>query len=140
MATNTRIVTGILMFALGLAGCDSARSPSAPSTAAPSNPQPSPSVEVYTLTPSVNSVTPGGELSVSWTASTGGTMDWIGLFSVGARDCDHGWSQYTRGALSGTLTLTAPTQSGQYEFRYHLNNGCVDTVRSSPVTVTTAHE
>ena len=46
------------------------------------------------------------------------------------------WWEYTDGATSGTLTLSAPTAPGQYEFRYLLDDGFVDTVRSSPVTVT----
>jgi hypothetical protein len=74
---------------------------------------------------------------VSLTATRGGAVDWIGLFSVGDPPCDHGWWEYTRGATSGTLTLSAPTQPGQYEFRYLLNDGCEVTVRSSPVTVIT---
>lgn len=72
---------------------------------------------------------------MSWTASKGGSTDWIGLFRVEAGVCDHGWSEGTNGATSGTLTLTAPTQPGQYEFRYHLNDGCGEAARSSPVTV-----
>jgi hypothetical protein len=90
---------------------------------------------VYTVTAGTNSVAPGGALNVSWTASTGQPKDWIGLFRVGAWNGDHGWSNYTEGATSGTFTLTAPTQAGQYEFRYLLNNGVDDAARSSVVTV-----
>ena len=43
-----------------------------------------------------------------------------------------GW---TDGATSGTFTLSAPTQAGQYEFRYLLNDGYGDAARSSLVTV-----
>jgi hypothetical protein len=62
-------------------------------------------------------------------------LDWIGLFKVGDWNGAHGWSQYTDGATSGTSTLSAPSQAGQYEFRYLLDNGVTDVARSSLVTV-----
>jgi hypothetical protein len=91
----------------------------------------------YTLAPSEHTVAPGGQLSISWTAPRGGVWDWIGLFKLGdpSTNYESGWWKYTDGARSGTFTLTAPTQPGQYEFRYLLDDGFVDTVRSSPVTV-----
>lgn len=61
-------------------GCDGFGSPSAPSTVLQPIPEPPPSPQSYTLTPSSNTVTPGGQLSVSWTATRGGVGDWIGLF------------------------------------------------------------
>ena len=90
---------------------------------------------VYTLTASTNSVAPGAQLSVSFTASDGRPKDWIGLFKVGDWNGAHGWSSYTDGATSGTFALSAPSQAGQYEFRYLLNNGVEDVARSSLVTV-----
>jgi hypothetical protein len=90
---------------------------------------------VYTVTAGTNVVAPGGQLSVSWTASIGRHKDWIGLFRVGDSNEAHGWSQYTGGATSGTETLSAPTEVGQYEFRYLLNDGLNDAARSSLVTV-----
>ena len=39
------------------------------------------------------------------------------------------------GATSGTLTLTAPTRPGQYEFRYLSDDSFLDLARSRPVTV-----
>jgi hypothetical protein len=91
----------------------------------------------YTVTPSSNTATPGGQLSVSWTAPRGGVWDWIGLFNLGepSTNYEQHWWRYTEGATSGTFTLAAPTQQGQYEFRYLLDDGFVDSVRSSPVTV-----
>ncbi len=90
---------------------------------------------VYTVTASANTVAPGGQLNVSWTASTGRPKDWIGLFKVRDGNGNHGWSNYTEGATSGTFTLSAPTEAGQYEFRYLLNDGVNDAARSSLVTV-----
>ena len=91
----------------------------------------------YTLTPSQNTVAPEGQLGVSWTAPRGGGDDWIGLFAVGDPNTNYEqyWWKYTAGALSGTFTLTAPTRPGQYQFRYLLDDGFVDTVRSGVVTV-----
>ena len=94
-------------------------------------------VPPYVLTADANAVRAGDQLKVSWTAPTGGVRDWIGLFKVGdpSTNYESGWWQYTDGALSGTFTLTAPTQPGQYEFRYLLDDGFIDIGRSSPLTV-----
>jgi hypothetical protein len=54
---------------------------------------------------------------------------------VGVPNNDNGWWDYTGGKTSGTLTLSAPTQAGQYEFRYLPNDGYVDAARSGVVTV-----
>jgi hypothetical protein len=43
---------------------------------------------------------------------------------------------YTNGVTSGTLTLSAGSETGQFEFRYLLDDGYVDASRSSQVTVT----
>ncbi|MEO5742444.1 MAG: hypothetical protein ABIS29_17800 [Vicinamibacterales bacterium] len=97
--------------------------------------------EPVTVTPSTDAVDAGGRMSVSWTAP-GGNRDWITLFKVGGRSYDDDWYDLTNGATSGTRTLTAPTRSGQYEFRYlvyllpeRLDDGFLDLARSSPVTV-----
>lgn len=138
MTWRTRTAMALLVVAQGLVGCDNdTRVPLAPSTVPQTTPAPPATQATYTLTPSATTVAPGAALSVSWTASTGGARDWIGLFSVGADHCDHGWSEYTTGGTSGTLTLTAPAQPGRYEFRYHPNDGCDEAARSSPVAVTT---
>ena len=89
---------------------------------------------VFTLTVTPNTAAPGGLLSVSWVAQ-GAVLDWVALFKVGEKNESYGWWEYTRGASSGTLTLTAPAEAGQYEFRYLLDDDYIDVVRSSPVTV-----
>jgi hypothetical protein len=141
MTPRTRTAIVLLMFAPGLASCDRPGLPSAPSSVAQPNPQPPPSQGSYTLTLSSNSVAPGGQLSVSWTASSGGKDDSIGLFSMGPAPCHDGawWWGYTHSATTGTFALTAPTQPGQYEFRYYRDDECVETARSSPVTVHTGY-
>jgi hypothetical protein len=74
---------------------------------------------------------------VSWTASTKGGKDWIALFKKADSNMTPitGWVGWTDGAISGTFTLSAPTQAGQYEFRYLLDDGYSDAARSSLVTV-----
>lgn len=119
--------------ALGLLGCDGPMSPAAPSPA-PRAQQPNSNPD-YTLTASPTTVAPGSELSVSWTATRGGARDWIGLFRLEDAACDHGWWESTKGATSGTFTLRAPVKPGEYEFRYHPDDGCEVTARSSSVTV-----
>jgi hypothetical protein len=92
----------------------------------------------YTLTPSTTTVVAGGQLSVSWTAPRGGALDWLGFFLVGEPSTayESRWWQYTNGAISGTWQVPAPASPGQYEFRYLLDDGYADVVRSSVVTVT----
>jgi hypothetical protein len=90
--------------------------------------------EPFTLTPSTNAVDAGGQLSVSWNAPTARAGDWIAVFRVGASYEDDWWGD-TNGATSGTHMLTAPTQPGQYEFRYLLADGFLEVARSTAVTV-----
>jgi IPT/TIG domain len=90
--------------------------------------------EPVTVTPSADVVDAGGRMSVSWTAPGGRAGDWLALFKVGER-YDDDWWDYTNGATSGTLTVTAPTRPGQYEFRYLPGGSSIDVARSSPVTV-----
>ena len=131
MWTRMPSVVAVPLIALGLAGCHDSVSPSVPSSVAELAATQPP----YTLTASASTVAPGGELSVSWTAPRGGSRDWVGLFRLGAAACDNGWAELTRGATSGTLTLSAPIEAGQYEFRYHRADSCDETARSSAVTV-----
>ena len=90
---------------------------------------------VYSVTPSANTVAPGGQLSVSWTASTAQRDDYIELYRVGDSNANGLWWRGTGGATAGTLTVSAPTTPGQYEFRYVLEDEVTDVARSSPVTV-----
>ncbi len=93
----------------------------------------------YMVTTPQSSVAPGGALSVSWTAPAGRpATDWVGLFRIGIPNTAFGWWQYTNGAPSGTFTLAAPGEAGEYEFRYLLEDGFTDAARSGAVTVATA--
>ena len=90
--------------------------------------------EPITVTPSTGAVEAGGRMSVSWTAPGAQPGDWLALFKVGGGYDDDWWDD-TNGATSGTLTLSAPTRPGQYQFRYLFDGGFLELARSSPVTV-----
>lgn len=90
--------------------------------------------EPFTVTSSTDAVDAGGQMSVSWTAPAARAGDWIAVFRVGGTYDDDWWG-HTNGATSGTLTVTAPTRPGRYEFRYLLDDGFIDVARSSAVTV-----
>ena len=100
--------------------------------------------DVFSVTGSPNIVTPSAELNVSWVAPAGrgctGGGDWIALYKVGAPDeitATNGhsdlWSDHVCGATSGTWTLKAPDQPGEYEFRFMVGDFSV--ARSLPITV-----
>jgi hypothetical protein len=134
---RSTLAQGFLIVFLGMTlGC-SASSPSGPTptpvTTATSPPAP---VSAYTVTAGTNMVAPGDQLSVSWTASPAYYADWISLFKVGQPNSPPVWVESTEGATSGTFTLSAPIQAGQYEFRYLLEDEH-DVARSSLVTVGT---
>jgi hypothetical protein len=126
---------GTLAVFLGMTlGCD-ARSPAGP-TPTPVTPAPVAPPVVYTVTASTNVVALGGQLSVSWTTSAGGHNDWISLFKKGDQNTVYcSWVGWTDGAMSGTFTLNAPLEAGQYEFRYLLDDGYDNGAVSSLVTV-----
>jgi hypothetical protein len=133
---RSMLAQGTLAALLGMTlGCG-ASSPAGPTTTR-ATPGPAAPTAVYTVTAGTNTVAPGGQLSVSWTASTKGGNDWIALFKKGDSNMAPitGWVGWTDGATSGTFTLSAPTQSGQYEFRYLLDDGYGDAARSRLVTV-----
>jgi hypothetical protein len=89
----------------------------------------------YTLTATPSTVSPGGGLTVNWSAPSGRpTNDWIGLFQVGAPNTSYVWYSFTGGATSGSFNLPAPAQAGTYEFRYLLQNGYTSIATSGAVT------
>jgi len=132
-AIRSMLSQGILAALLGMTlGC--ARSPSAPT---PQPPTPVPVTRPgYSLTTSTNIVAPGGQLSVSWTTSNAGHNDWIALFKKGDTNMGRTWFVgWTEGAASGSFTLGAPNEPGEYEFRYLLDDGFGDAAVSNLVTV-----
>src|SRR6266699_3579768 len=81
---RSMLAQGTLVALLGITLACGGSSPVEP-TPTPATPVVTSSTTgVYTVTAGTNVVAPGGELSVSWTASAGASGDWIGLFKVGA--------------------------------------------------------
>ena len=91
--------------------------------------------DTYTLTVGATTVVAGHELTVAWTASRPGKLDWIALYRRNATNVQHGWYDYVDGANSGTFTLKAPIETGQYEFRYLIDDSYFDVLKSAPITV-----
>jgi fibronectin type 3 domain-containing protein len=90
----------------------------------------------YSLNASPSSVATAGTITVNWTAPAGhSTSDWIGLFAVGSSNTSYLDYRYTSGAMSGTVTFTAPATPGSYEFRLLPNNGYASVAVSNPVQV-----
>lgn len=90
--------------------------------------------EVVVLTANPRVVEAGGELTVSWVVPKGRSgEDWISLYRVGDLNRQYGWYEYTLGSSTGTFTLAAPAQPGEYEFRYMLDFNAA--ARSTVVTV-----
>jgi hypothetical protein len=90
--------------------------------------------EAFGIT-ATSTVAKGGALSVTWSAPGGRpASDWIGLFPAGGGGA-YVWWKYTGGSASGSETLTAPSQPGQYEFRYYLEGGWNLSATSGTITV-----
>jgi hypothetical protein len=92
-------------------------------------------VNTYTLVASPNVVAPGGQLTVNFTASTGAATDWVALYKVGDTNSQYIAWNYTNGLTSGSFNIVAPTQAGQYEFRYFLSNSYTNVATSNTITV-----
>jgi hypothetical protein len=128
------IVAALLGITLGCGGTAPATPTPVVVIPAPVAPVPAVRTGDYTLTASADAVPRGGPLSVAWSASSTGN-DWIELSKTGDSNMLHGWSAFTDGVASGTFTLTAPSEAGQYEFRYLLDDGWIDVARSGVITV-----
>jgi len=133
------IFTASALALVGLTlGCDESPPSPRPTPLEQPVPQPQPQPPtVDTLTPSRTTVLAGDQLSVSWTVTRSGGSDWIGFFKVGepSTNYESRWWMYTYGVTSGTLTLSAGSETGQFEFRFLLDDGYVELIRSSQVTV-----
>ncbi len=95
--------------------------------------------QTVTVTAGPSVVTAGiGTLNVSWAAPKGRTvLDWVGLLKVGEPSTSYSnrWWQYTNGIAAATVTIAAPTEPGEYELRYLVDDGFTDVARSGPITV-----
>jgi len=96
-------------------------------------PQPPPSVS---LTARPTSASGGQSVKVSWSDLNVSGNDWISLHVAGAPDSSYlGW-KYASGS-SGSLTFSAPTEAGQYEFRIFRNGTKLASSNVFEVTATT---
>ncbi|MFC1715039.1 cohesin domain-containing protein, partial [Candidatus Poribacteria bacterium] len=68
-------------------------------------------------------VKPGENMVVYYSGAPGNASDWIGMYSVESSDGNYISWQYLSGNKSGELTFTAPTGTGNYNFRMFVNNG-----------------
>jgi hypothetical protein len=102
--------------------------------------------EAFSVTASPSVVKPGGALTVKWTAPAGRTCigggDWVALYrsedgDVTTSSNGHSdlWYDHLCGATSGSSALTAPTQPGQYDFRYMVGGREIAASRSNTITV-----
>jgi hypothetical protein len=120
MALNKKIVFGMWLFVLAFLVM------SVVSVCGQSDP---------TLSASPTIVTPGDEITVTYSGAPGFDLDWIAIYEVGDPNEWYGDWYYLNGEQSGTLTFTAPEEPGDYEFRLFENDGYVDIARSNVVRV-----
>jgi hypothetical protein len=94
----------------------------------------------YSVIPSLAAVSPGTNLTISWTADPAGvsTNDYIGLYPVGGGTLSAVWTGTTSGAVSGSRSVTAPTKTGTYEFRYMRGGFALPAAISVPIAVNVA--
>lgn len=126
------------------AGCGSSPTAPAPLLDLGAGASPAPSIESVSLTASPSRVGTGDQITITWLAPAGrgcvGGGDWIAIYKVGDPDktgAANGhsdlWYDHVCGAVTGTWTLSAPLQPGNYEFRYMVGDTAV--ARSNAVTV-----
>lgn len=99
---------------------------------------------VFSVNGSPNLVATGADLTVSWVAPSGrncnGGGDWIAIYRVGDPDntgATNGhsdlWYDHVCGATSGAWNVKAPSEPGDYEFRYLVGDFSV--ARSEPIII-----
>lgn len=85
-----------------------------------------------------STVNPGDTITVTYSGAPGFENDWIAIFKVGDPSTSYEEYYYLREQKSGTLTFTAPTAPGEYEFRMFENfpdGGYNDLARSNTIQV-----
>ena len=93
----------------------------------------------YTLQAAPTAVSPGGTVTVTWSAPDGSSSgDWIAVFREGEpENRNYLWEHwfYTGGTATGSRDITMPTSPGRYVLRYLLDNGYTHVAESAVVTV-----
>ena len=88
---------------------------------------------ILSATPDV--IPPKGKITVNFSGAPGNYRDWIGLFKVGSSNYSRISYQYLKGQRNGTVIFTAPSSTGQYEFRLFKNGSYSKLATSNQVTV-----
>lgn len=86
----------------------------------------------YSVSVASTTVGAGGTVSVSWNSPAGANIsrDWIAIYGRGMANTAYLDWRYVR-AGSGTATLRAPQDEGEYEVRYLKNNGFTSVAASN---------
>jgi len=78
---------------------------------------------------------PGQTITVSFFNASTNERDWIGLYKKDASDRDYLTWQYTDGKKEGSLTFEVPSEPGEYDARFFINDGYTRLAISDPFTV-----
>jgi hypothetical protein len=90
----------------------------------------------YTVNAAAGSAARGTAVKVDWSAAVGhSAKDWVGLYAAGDPDTGFLAWQYTGAATTGRLSFVAPERTGEYEFRYFLDDGFTRAAMGNRVTV-----
>lgn len=90
------------------------------------------------ISASPTAINPGDTITVTYSGAPGFENDWIAIFKVGDPNTSYNEYLYLHEQKSGTLTFTAPTAPGEYEFRMFENfpeGGYNDLARSNTIQV-----
>jgi len=91
---------------------------------------------VISLTVSPTSVSPGQTIIVTFSGAPGNLKDFVAMYRTGVGDKEgYVTYQWLQGKTTGTLTFTAPSTAGTYEFRMFRNNTWFKLGTSNVVTV-----
>ena len=112
----------LLSITLLISGCSKTLIPPVPTSSPPNQTEENTKAAV-SLSASPSQVSPGQTITVTFSGAPGNQKDFIALYKVGVPNGQPYVSyKFLNGAKSGTLTFTAPTTSGDYEFRMFKNN------------------
>ena len=91
----------------------------------------------FSVSASPSVVAPGDTITVTWGAPPAQLAynDWIGMYAQGAPNNQYLGYRYTSGQMTGSVTFTAPSTPGDYEFRYLLKGQYQSVATSNVVTV-----
>ena len=93
-------------------------------------------LESYSLQTDSSVYPPGSTITVYWQApDSHASSDWVGMYTPTALNTSYSQWKYVPPGTSGSLTFTAPSTGGVYEFRYLLTNGYTSVAVSNRFSV-----